>query len=103
MDSLNRALALERRRREKFYEELTEDGKFEFINGKVIMHSPAKRKHINVTKNSSSYGLPGGAIKGIWSRPFRRYTRKSARSSVTTQESRISSVIRTRQASARSI
>ena len=53
VDSLNRILALERQRREKFYEELTEDGKFEFINGKVVMHSPAKRKHINVTKNLS--------------------------------------------------
>jgi hypothetical protein len=53
VDSLNRILALERRCREKFYEELTEDGKFEFINGQVIMHSPAKRKHINVTKNLS--------------------------------------------------
>jgi Uma2 family endonuclease len=53
VDSLNRILALERRSREKFYEELTEDGKFEFINGQVIMHSPATRKHINVTKNLS--------------------------------------------------
>ena len=53
VDSLNRTLALERQRREQFYEELTEDGKCEFINGKVLMHSPAKRKHINVTKNLS--------------------------------------------------
>ena len=53
VNSLNRLLALERQRRQKFYEELTEDGKFEFINGQVVMHSPAKRKHINVTKNLS--------------------------------------------------
>ena len=53
VDSLNRALALERRRRERFYDELTEDGKFEFINGKVVMHSPAKRKHIAITMNLS--------------------------------------------------
>ncbi|MCI0533913.1 MAG: hypothetical protein L0Z50_01665, partial [Verrucomicrobiales bacterium] len=45
VDSLNRTLSLERERRQKFYEELTEDRKFEFINGKVVMHSPAKRKH----------------------------------------------------------
>ncbi len=53
VDSLARVLSLERQRREQFYDELTEDGKFEFINGKVIMHSPAKWKHIDVTMRLS--------------------------------------------------
>ncbi len=53
VDSLNRTLSLERERRQKFYEELTEDRKFEFINGKVVMHSPAKRKHSVATMNLS--------------------------------------------------
>jgi Uma2 family endonuclease len=53
VDSLNLVLASERQRRERFYDELTEDGKCEFINGRVVMHSPAKRKQINVTQNLS--------------------------------------------------
>jgi Uma2 family endonuclease len=32
-------------RRGRFYEEMTEEGKWEFINGETIMHSPAKSKH----------------------------------------------------------
>jgi Uma2 family endonuclease len=42
---LNRLLAEEQQRRRKFYEEITEDHKWEFINGQVIMHSPAAERH----------------------------------------------------------
>ena len=38
-------LAGERKRREQFYDEMTEEGKWEFINGEVIVHSPAKYQH----------------------------------------------------------
>ncbi len=38
-------LADERKRREQFYDEMTEEGKWEFINGEVIVHSPAKYQH----------------------------------------------------------
>lgn len=51
VDALARTLAAERQRREKFYEELTEDGSFEFINGQVIMHSPARDKHSLIVQN----------------------------------------------------
>ena len=51
VDELQSRLADERSRREKFYDELTEDQKAEFINGRVIMHSPAKLQHLNVRDN----------------------------------------------------
>ncbi len=50
-DELARVIAYENQRRERFYNELTEDGKFEFINGQVFMHSPAKAKHIRIAGN----------------------------------------------------
>jgi Uma2 family endonuclease len=51
--ALSQALAQERQRRDKFYEELTEDGKFEFINGQVFMHSPARHRHTLAVLNLS--------------------------------------------------
>jgi len=51
VDELQVRLAQERARREKFYEELTEDQKAEFINGKVIVQSPAKLQHLVVRDN----------------------------------------------------
>jgi Uma2 family endonuclease len=42
---LTRRLKEEQQRREKFYEEMTPDMKAEFINGEVIMHSPALARH----------------------------------------------------------
>lgn len=38
----------ERARRERFYEEITEDQKAEFINGEVVMASPARMRHLVV-------------------------------------------------------
>ena len=49
LERLNHILAEERPRRERFYEEMNEDGKWEFINGEIIMHSPAKLRHIEVS------------------------------------------------------
>jgi Uma2 family endonuclease len=51
VDELQLRLAEERARRQKFYEEITADAKAEFINGKVIMHSPAKVRHLKVRDN----------------------------------------------------
>src|SRR3954451_962645 len=51
VDELQVRLAEERARRERFYEEITEDQKAEFINGKVIVHSPAKLQHLVVRDN----------------------------------------------------
>ena len=42
---LEEVLAQERGARERFYEEMTESDKTEFINGEVIVHSPVKKRH----------------------------------------------------------
>lgn len=51
VDRLQVELAEERVQRDKFYHELTDDDKAEFINGQVIMHSPAKVRHLEVRDN----------------------------------------------------
>ena len=48
--ALQLALETEREMRERFYDEIT-DEKAEFINGEVIMHSPAKDRHLAVRDN----------------------------------------------------
>lgn len=45
---LNAALQEERQRRMRFYEEITPEMKAEFINGQVIMHSPATNEHTEI-------------------------------------------------------
>ena len=45
---LNDLFARERDARERFRDELTPSEKGEFINGEVIMHSPARYQHTNV-------------------------------------------------------
>lgn len=45
VEELNRFIAIEQHRRRRFYEEITEEKKWEFINGEVVMHSPARNKH----------------------------------------------------------
>lgn len=42
---LNEAMARERTRRETFYAEMTPSQKVEFINGEVVLHSPARLQH----------------------------------------------------------
>jgi len=39
----------EKVKRQQFYEQITEDDKAEFINGEVIMHSPAKNIHVAIS------------------------------------------------------
>jgi Uma2 family endonuclease len=41
----------EKRQREQFYHDIDETVKAEFINGKVILHSPVKRRHNNARKH----------------------------------------------------
>jgi len=43
--------ASEQRLREEFYEKIQPGDKWEFINGKTIMHSPAKDKHTDAREN----------------------------------------------------
>lgn len=51
VDELSNLLALERQRRDKFYEEMTPEMKVEFIEGEVVLHSPARNRHLDVTYN----------------------------------------------------
>ena len=44
------ALAREQKLREKFYADITPEHKWEFIQGEVIMHSPALNRHLLATK-----------------------------------------------------
>ncbi len=47
---LTSELEKERQRREQFYANVDEDMKAEFINGEVVIHSPVKKVHSDVTK-----------------------------------------------------
>jgi Uma2 family endonuclease len=42
-------LRRERALRDKFYEEMTPEMKVEFINGEVLLHSPARNRHLGAT------------------------------------------------------
>jgi Uma2 family endonuclease len=50
-EQLQQVLQEERKRREAFYNEITEQQKAEFINGEVIIHSPVKRLHNEISVN----------------------------------------------------
>ncbi len=45
VQQLQEVLAREHGRRQKFYEQITEQQKAEFINGQVVLHSPVQRRH----------------------------------------------------------
>jgi Uma2 family endonuclease len=45
VEELNVRLKQEQRLRHEFYEKIQPGDKWEFINGKIVMHSPAKEKH----------------------------------------------------------
>ncbi len=46
---LQAELELERQRRNQFYHDMTPDQKIEFIDGKVVLHSPARNRLLDVT------------------------------------------------------
>jgi Uma2 family endonuclease len=50
VEELQRVLADERVRRERFYDDMNEDTKAEFINGQVVMQSPATYGHVTTVK-----------------------------------------------------
>lgn len=50
LEQLSARIKAEHQRRQEFYAWVDEYTKAEFINGEVIVHSPAKRKHLNATK-----------------------------------------------------
>ena len=45
------AFALETKRREQFYADITPEHKWEFIQGEVIMHSPALNRHLAASQH----------------------------------------------------
>ncbi len=47
---LQSKLKEERRLRDQFYSEMTPEMKIEFIDGEVVLHSPARNVHLDVTK-----------------------------------------------------
>ena len=49
VDRLTQQLQNERLARHQFYEDMTPDQKIEFIDGEVILHSPARNRHLDVT------------------------------------------------------
>ena len=51
LEELQQAWADEQSRRQRFYEEMNEEQKTEFIQGEVIVHSPAKKRHLNAAGN----------------------------------------------------
>jgi len=51
VEELQSLLQEERARRERFYEEMSEEQKVEFINGEVIVQTPAKWRHTTVVRN----------------------------------------------------
>ncbi|HRQ90884.1 MAG TPA: Uma2 family endonuclease [Bacteroidia bacterium] len=50
IQEVQRAMGRERRLREKFYAEITPEHKWEFIQGEIVMHSPALSRHLLATK-----------------------------------------------------
>ena len=46
LEELQQAWSEEQARRRRFYEEMTEEQKTEFIRGEVIVHSPARKQHL---------------------------------------------------------
>lgn len=51
LDELNAFYAVEKEKRQEFYEWLTDEVKAEFIEGEVVVHSPAKNQHIEACGN----------------------------------------------------
>ena len=47
---LQRQIEEERQRRDEFYRDMTPEQKIEFIDGGAVMHSPARNRHLDVTK-----------------------------------------------------
>ncbi len=48
---LQSELAAEQQRRDQFYQDMTAEDKIEFIDGEVVLHSPARNRHLDVTGN----------------------------------------------------
>lgn len=49
--TLNDRLRIESEARQRFYDEMADDQKLEFIHGEVVMHSPARNRHLSAKLN----------------------------------------------------
>lgn len=49
LSEVEEKLAEERKKRAAFYDEVTDEQKAEFINGEIIIHSPVKKEHNDVS------------------------------------------------------
>ena len=49
LEELQQAWTAEQAHRQHFYDEMTEAEKTEFIKGEVIVHSPARKHHVDIT------------------------------------------------------
>ena len=61
LEEINAKLKEEQTKREQFYNDITENEKAEFINGEIIIHSPVKKEHNDVT--GSLYQLLNPYVK----------------------------------------
>jgi Uma2 family endonuclease len=52
IEQAQRAFAREQKLRQKFYAEITPEHKWEFIQGEVIMHSPALNRHLTASQRT---------------------------------------------------
>ena len=51
VDELNQIIEDESKRREAFYDTITESDKAEFINGEIVMHSPVEWEYLGIGGN----------------------------------------------------
>jgi Uma2 family endonuclease len=51
VEALQARVRTERAARERFYEEMTEEQKVEFVDGEVVLHPPARKIHLIVQSN----------------------------------------------------
>ena len=49
VDRLQQQIESERELRQQFYDEMTPEQKVEFINGEVVLHSPARNRHLDAS------------------------------------------------------
>lgn len=54
MEELQQSIAEEAKERQKFYDLVHENLKAEFINGEIVLHSPVKMRHWEVSMHLSS-------------------------------------------------
>jgi hypothetical protein len=57
--ALNERLQTETVARDRFYDQMSDAEKVEFIEGEVILHSPARNQHLQVNYNLELLTKPG--------------------------------------------